>query len=135
MFWPFVRRKSYVVFGGKQFIVSPLDLEAAAKLLWLLMPYMPFLETHLPRLQAAFQGRESRVLSSLMFVLRDELRESPGDMIKVIALLSGTDPEWLARSATPQELIDALPVLDKVHNLGRLAQSVYQTGLTFNVSA
>lgn len=122
MIWPFVKRKHYVTFGGQQIEVPPLSLEGSLELILLMSPYIPLLEYHLPEIQAALKGNGNRprLLSTIFFALRREMSEAPGDITKMIALLAGIDPVWLAETATGEELVEALPVLDKAHNLGRL---------------
>jgi hypothetical protein len=118
--WPFKKRKTYISIGGEQIEVHPLSLEAAVGLVLLMAPYWQIIDENLPRIDQALARGDRGLLTEILFILRDKMAETPGDITKAVALLAGLDPGWVARKATAKELVEALPVLDKVHDLGRL---------------
>jgi hypothetical protein len=83
-------------------------------------PYWPIIDENLPRIDQSLARGDRGLLTEILFILRDKMAETPGDLTKAVALLAGLDPVLVARKATAKELIEALPVLDKVHDLGRL---------------
>jgi hypothetical protein len=83
-------------------------------------PYWPILDEHLPNLEHAMINKDRPLLVGVFTVLREEMRNAPGDITRAVALLAGLDAAWVARNATAAEMVEALPVLDEVHDLGRL---------------
>jgi hypothetical protein len=118
--WPFRKSKAYIKIGGQRIEVAPLSLQDMVTLILLMTPYWPILDEHLPNLEHALINKDRPLLVGIFTVLRDEMRKAPGDITRAVALLAGLDAEWVARNATAAEVIEALPVLDRVHNLGRL---------------
>lgn len=118
--WPFKKRKPVVKIGGQRVEVPPLSLQDATALILLIAPYWPILDEHLPSLEQALINKDRPLLVGIFTILRDEMRNTPGDITKAVALLAGLDAEWVARNATAVEVVEALPVLDKTHDLGRL---------------
>jgi len=118
--WPFRKRKSYIKIGGQQVEVTPLSLQDATALILLMAPYWPVLNEHLPNLEHALINKDRPLLVGIFMTLREEMRKAPGDITKAVALLAGLDAEWVARNATAEEVVEALSVLDRVHDLGRL---------------
>lgn len=118
--WPFRKPKQFIKIGGQRVEIEPLSLQNATALILLTVPYWPILDEHLPNLEHALINKDRSLLVGIFTVLREEMREAPGDITKAIALLSGLDAEWIARNATAAEIVEALPVLDEVHSLGRL---------------
>ncbi len=118
--WPFRKHKPYIKIGSQRVEVTPLSLQDATALVLLMAPYWPILDEHLPNLEHALINKDRPLLVGIFTVLREEMRKAPGDITKAVALLAGLDAEWVARNATAKEVIEALPVLDRVHNLGRL---------------
>lgn len=118
--WPFRKPKSFIKIGGKRAEIKPLSLQNATALILLMIPYWPILDEHLPNVEHALVNRDRPLLVGIFTVLREEMRKVPGDITKVVALLAGLDAEWVARNATAAEIVEALPVLDQVHDLGRL---------------
>jgi hypothetical protein len=93
-------------------------------------PYWPILDEHLPNIEHALINKDRPLLVGIFTVLREEMQRTPGDITKAVALLAGLDAGWVAKNATAAEVVEALPVLDRVHDLGRLwgllrAGSVY----------
>jgi hypothetical protein len=120
MMWPFRKRKTYIKLGGQRVEIAPLSLQNATGLILLLTPYWPILDEHLPNVEHALINKDRPLLVGIFMVLRDEMRKAPGDITKAVALLAGLDAEWVAKNATAAEVVEALPVLDRVHDLGRL---------------
>jgi len=118
--WPFKKRKSYVKIGGQRIEVAPLSLQDATALILLMAPYWPVLNEHLPNLEHALINKDRPLLVGIFMTLRKEMQKAPGDITKAVALLAGLDVEWVARNGTATEVVEALPVLDRVHDLGRL---------------
>ncbi len=118
--WPFRKRQTYIKIGGQRIEIMPLSLQDATAIILLMTPYWPILDEHLPNLEHALINKDRPLLTGIFMVLRDEMRKAPGDITKAVALLAGLDAEWVARNATAAEVVEALPVLDKVHDLGRL---------------
>jgi hypothetical protein len=118
--WPFGKSKPYIKMGGQWVEIAPLSLQNATALILLMVPYWPILDEHLPNIEHALLNRDRSLLTGIFMVLREEMRKAPGDITKAVALLAGLDAEWVARNATAAEIVEALPVLDKVHDLGRL---------------
>lgn len=131
--WPFKQRKIYVKLGGERKEVKPLTLPAVVELALLMAPYWPIIEDNLPRIRQAAAARDKVVLFELFMVLREKMAEIPGDITKAVGLLAGVDPEWLARNGTAQEIAEALPGLDRAHDLGRL-WGIIQSGRVFLVN-
>lgn len=128
----FRKRKQYVTLGGQRIEVKPLTLEDSLSLFLLLSPYLPLLEIYFPQIQQALKdksGDRPRALSKIFYTFRDEMRNSPGDLIRIMAILAGVDPVWLSQNATAQEMIEALPVLDKAHDIGRLWKVIKELGV------
>jgi hypothetical protein len=120
MMWPFRKRKTYIKLGGQRVEIAPLSLQNATGLILLLAPYWPILDEHLPNVEHALINKDRPLLVGVFMVLRDEMRKAPGDITKAVALLAGLDAEWVAKNATAAEMVEALPTLDRVHDLGRL---------------
>jgi hypothetical protein len=118
--WPFRRRKNHIKIGGQSVEVTPLSLQNATALILLMAPYWPILDEHLPNLEHAMINKDRPLLVGIFTVLREEMRKAPGDITRAVALLAGLDAEWVARNATAAEMVEALPVLDQVHDLRRL---------------
>lgn len=118
--WPLKKRQNHIKIGGQSVEIAPLSLQDATALILLMTPYWPILDEHLPHLEQALISKDRPLLVGIFMVLRDEMRKAPGDITKAVALLAGLDAEWVARNATAAEVVEALPVLDQVHDLGRL---------------
>lgn len=118
--WPFRKTKPYIKIGDQRVEIEPLSLQNSTALILLMAPYWPILDEHLPNLEHALINKDRPLLVGIFTVLREEMRKAPGDITKAVALLTGLDAEWVARNATAAEVVEALPVLDRVHDLGRL---------------
>ena len=118
--WPFRKPKNHIKIGGQRIEVAPLSLQSATALILLMAPYWPTLDEHLPHLEHALINRDRPLLVGVFTVLRQEMRKAPGDITQAVALLADLDAEWVARNATAAEIVEALPVLDRIHDLGWL---------------
>jgi hypothetical protein len=118
--WPFKKRKPYITLGGQRTEIKPISLQTAVELILLMAPYWPILEDYTPRIEEALLAKNKPLLSEIFFVLREKMQDTPGDITKAVALLAGLDPVWLAKNGTAQEIVEALPVLDKAHDFRRL---------------
>lgn len=118
--WPFRKSKPYIKIGDHRVEIAPLSLQDATALVLLMSPYWPILDEHLPNIEIALINKDRPLLVGIFTALREEMRKTPGDITKVVALLAGLDAKWVAQNATAAEVIEALPVLDRVHDLGRL---------------
>jgi hypothetical protein len=118
--WPFKKRKIYVKMGGEQIEIKPLPLQSVVELTLLMAPYWPLLDDYLPQIKMALAAKDKSLLSEILFILRGKMQEIPGDIVKVVALLAGVEATWLDRQGTGEEIVNALPVLDKAHDLGKL---------------
>jgi hypothetical protein len=118
--WPFRKSKPYIKIGNQRVEITPLSLQDATALILLMAPYWPILDEHLPNLEHALINKDRPLLVGIFTVLREEMRKAPGDITQAVALLAGLDAEWVARKASATEVVEALPVLDRVHDLGRL---------------
>jgi hypothetical protein len=118
--WPFRKPKNHIKIGGQRVEIAPLSLQNGTALILLMAPYWPILDEHLPNVEHALINKDRPLLVGIFMVLRDEMRETPGDITRAVALLSGLDARWVAQNATAAEVVEALPVLDRVHDLGRL---------------
>lgn len=126
------RKPAVVTLGGERIVVSPLGLEKALELLLLLAPYLALVERHLPEIQAALRntdGRRPDLLSTVFRALASEMQSVPGDLTRAVALLVGREPEWIALHALANEIVQALPVLDRVNDFGKLLQAMDDLGL------
>jgi hypothetical protein len=118
--WPFRKPESYIKIGGQQVEIEPLSLQGAVALTLLMAPYWPILDEHLPNIEHALINKDRPLLVGIFTVLREEMQRTPGDITKAVALLAGLDAGWVAKNATAAEIVEALPVLDRIHDLGRL---------------
>jgi hypothetical protein len=118
--WPFKRKKNTVTIGGEQIEVKPLSLPAAIELVLIMAPYWPIIDQNLPRIEQALLDKDRAFLTEIFFVLRDQMRETPGDITRVVAILIGAEYEWLATRVSAAEILGALPVLDEVHDFRQL---------------
>ena len=135
-----IRRKQHgtdslsVTIGGECIAVRPMGLEDALKVLLLIAPYIGALDRYLPMLAKALQEKtapERRgFLKVVVTAMADEMEQAPGDVTKVVALLLGRDPEWVARNALPEEIVRALTTFDEANDFRSLFASLRALGLT-----
>lgn len=122
--------KEGLTVGGETITPEPLNLEETIELVILLAPYIGLIENHLAefnRILKNTSGDRPQLLSSLLAAIVDDVK--PADFTRMFAILLHKEPEWF-RGVTAQELISALPELDRVNNFGGLIQSIRALGLT-----
>ena len=121
--WPRKRKADTVTIGGEVIEIKPLRLEPAVELVLLVSPYLPSLEKRWPEFQAGLtltDGLRPSVLSGIFRALSQEMKEAPGDMVKMVALLLDRPLEWVAQTATGAEILQALPIIDKVNRFDKI---------------
>ncbi len=132
--WPFRPKSKRVSFGGEHFEIIALTLEQTLELMLVLAPHLALIESHLPRfkqLLADSSGDRPELLRMLFITMRDDMRRLPGDITKALALLCGIeDPVWLAKNAKPQEFLEAVLILDEVHDFKRLWGAIKGLGVS-----
>ena len=117
----FRKNNKKVIIGGKKVEVKPLSLTSAVEIALLLAPILPYIENHKYEFsQAIAMSKKPDVLSALFQSLSEEMMPHTGVFSRVVALLVGVDPEEFARLVTVNEVIDMLPVLNRVHNIPQL---------------
>jgi len=124
-------RKHWVTLGGQRIEVKTLGLENCLSLLLLVGPHLATIERYLPDIRAAFHentGRRPDLLSAGLRALADEMQAAPGDITRALALLAGVDAEWLAQSATAEEVLKALPALGEANDLWALLSELRRWG-------
>lgn len=104
--------------GGATIEIKPLTLENSLRLFLLLAPHVARIKHYWPHLKKSVAN--GVVLELLLKDLANELQFMPGDIITAYSLLLDMPPEWIAVNATARELIESLPILDKVNKLGEL---------------
>jgi hypothetical protein len=117
------RKIDTVSIGGEDIELKPLGLESAIELLLILAPYIPLIENAWPKFQDSLvnkNGKRPELLSAVFRNLAAEMQQAPGDMVKVMAILLDKPVEWIAQEATGQELLEALPTIDKVNELHKI---------------
>lgn len=120
----------HITIGGEFFTPQPLSLEETMELVLLLSPYIGLIENHLSEFNRIIQntsGDRPQLLSTFLTALVDEIK--PADFTKMFAILLRKEAEWF-RGVTAQELISALPELDRINNFGSLVNSIQSLGLT-----
>jgi len=110
------RRRSevrHVVLGKQSIVVVPLKAEVGLHVWTLLMPWI----------------EEIRHLNSKLswvdyFVEISRIAErEPGTFVKLLGLLVGRTPEWIAENATAQEIVEAIPTVASVQKFGDLVRA------------
>lgn len=126
----FTKDASQITIGEETFAPEPLSLEETMALVVLLAPYIGLIENHLSEFNRIIQntsGDRPQLLSSFLAAVVDDIK--PADFTRMFAILLRKEPEWF-RGVKAQELIEALPVLDRVNNFGGLIASIRGLGLT-----
>ena len=117
----FRKNKNSVIIGGHRVDVKPLSLNSAVEIALLLSPILPYIENHKYEFsQAIAMSKNPDVLSALFQSLSEEMMPHTGVLSRVVALLVGVEPEEFAESVTVNEVIEMLPVLNRVHNIPQL---------------
>lgn len=122
--------RNRVTIKGETFTPQPLSLEETFELVILLAPYIGLIEFHLVEFQRILTdttGNRPQLLSTFLTAMVEDIK--PADFTKMFAILLRREPEWF-RGVSANELVDALPALDRVNNFGGLIQSIRNLGLT-----
>lgn len=123
---------STIELGGETIEVRPLSLESCLRLTLLLAPHIAKVERRWPEIKAALEvtnGTRPMLLEAVFIRLYEELSFAPSDVVTAVALLLDRDIEWVARQATPMDLVKAWPVLDRVNNFKELWATVKGLGI------
>lgn len=113
-------QKNTVTIGGQAVKVPEMTLDRLMALIVHLSPYIPLLETVLPDIQAGLKdasGQRPQVLYQIFLGIRPHMAQVPGDIIKTLGLLLDKDPEWLAQTIKPAELVEAMKKIDDLYNI------------------
>lgn len=111
--------------GGQKIEVKPIGLENAIELVLLIMPYLVMIEDFKPQFEQALKTNDNGLLSAMLKSLAKDMKKSPGDIVKMVSLLTGKPIEWIAIFATGEEVVKAFPVFDRVNDF-RALLSVFQ---------
>ena len=123
-------KKNRIAIKGQIFTPRALNLEEAIELILILAPYVGLIEQHFGEFERILKdtsGSRPKLLSSLLTAMVDEIK--PADFTKVFAILLHKEPAWF-EDVKAVELVNALPVLDRINNFGSLIHSVQKLGLT-----
>jgi hypothetical protein len=123
-------KSASLTIGGQPFTPQPLDLESTLRLLFLIAPYLPFIEDVLSDFNRALVytgGDRPRLLSAIMQAVADRMK--PQDITAAFAILLHRTPEEMA-VVKPVELIKVLPVLDDINDFAGLVTTAKELGLT-----
>lgn len=121
-----------VQIGDEPIPVHPLGVEETIRVAILLAPYLVKFQAHLPQIATAVARDRLKVLGdrstlrAFVAAMMDDVDRLPGDVVKMLALFLGCEPEWVAEHATAHQLVAAIPVIDKANDLARL---IHATGM------
>jgi len=137
-FWEFAKSKKRsrkVTIGEEAVLVEPITIDKALRILVILAPYLPFLENKLPELNEALKSKKEnkpQLLSSLIRVLFEELKDAPGTIVNIFSILIGRDSEWVARNVKPDQFVKTLIELDEINNFAEWIQLIRSLGVEVN---
>lgn len=120
--------------GSENIAVHPLGIENTIQVAILLAPYLVNFGQHLTKITAAVVQDRLKVfgdrstLRTLVEAMVADLDHLPGDIVKMLALFLGREPEWVARNATAHQLVAAIPVIDEANDLAKLIHSIGMLG-------
>lgn len=114
--------------GGQPVTVRPMALGPLMELLLLLGPYLVLVDSYLPAVQDGLKENDQDLLFQVFKTLSERMTEFPGDMVKMIGLMTDLPPDRIAKEATPAEIVAALPVLDRVHRFRDLVDLAGELG-------
>lgn len=115
--------KNTIKLGNQRLKVSPIRLEPFIELTLLIAPYIPLVEREWPNFQTGLNltnGKRPEMLSALFRALATEMKNAPGDMVKIVSLLIDKPIEWTAQNVTAEDILKALPIIDKVNGLDKI---------------
>lgn len=122
-----------VTLGGEAYQVQPLNIEELCELLVILLPYIAKVAIKFGSIATAYKANQVELLQTLLRELSGELTEIPGQLTRVVALLLHVDPDWLIQTATAQEIVNAISVLDQVNDFASLIQSIADLGIELEI--
>jgi hypothetical protein len=125
-------RQDYVILGGKSHKLRPMGVEAAMEFTLVVLPHIAVIDAYLPGFHSAmatYPKDRPALLKSLFFALSGEMQKAPGDITKGLALLFGLDESYLAKNVTPQEVMEALPIADRLNGF----QALYEAAKVLNL--
>lgn len=122
-------KKNIVVLGNEKIEVKPIGLENAIKFVLLIGPYLVLIDDFRPQFEQALKTNDAGLISALLHSLVSEMQKTPGDIVKMVSLLIDKPVEWIALNVTAQEIMDVLPVLDKVNDFGALLVAAQNLGV------
>lgn len=137
------KRQPTVRIGNEKVEVKPLTIEKGVRFCLLFLPYLP---AHWPRIRATLEGptrrrfnlfsRRPKLLALLLKDLRQEMGLSPAEVATAFSLLLNRPVEWIVQNAGAEDLLDAIPALDKANDFRGMFQSVTELlerwGMTAN---
>lgn len=116
----------WVTLGGQTVGVNQLGIQEGIELCLLVAPYLPVMRSVVEVLD---REGEARGKVTLLRELAKEMGEFPGDLIKVVGLMVGKDPNWVATNATAAELFEVLGVLNEFHRIWEMVIVGQQLGI------
>lgn len=122
-------KKNIVVLGNEKIEVKSIGLENAIKFVLLIGPYLVLIDDFRPQFEQALKTNDAGLISALLHSLVSEMQKTPGDIVKMVSLLIDKPVEWIALNVTAQEIMDALPVLDKANDFGALLVAAQNLGV------
>jgi len=123
-------KKNIVVLGDEKIEVKPIGLENAIKFVLLIGPYLVLIDDFKPQFEQALKTNDAGLISALLHSLVGEMQKTPGDIVKMVSLLINKPVEWIALNVTAQEIMEALPVLDKINDFGALLIAAQNLGVS-----
>lgn len=94
----------------------------------LVLPYLFILDQGLPAVKEGLAQGEGAAMLAVR-LMTQEAEQAPGDITRLLAVLLGVDPVWLAANATAAELFECIPVLDRYHGLTTMVVRLYKSGV------
>lgn len=117
-----------VEIGDGQVAVRPVGIEGAIRLALLIAPYMATFQRYSDEIAAAValdhrrNGNEPSTLRAVITAMMQDLEHAPGDVVEMVAIFLGREPEWVARNATAVQVVAAIPTIDAVNDLAALVR-------------
>lgn len=115
-----------VTLGGQKIAIKPMGMQATLEFCQILLPHFATIERYWPEIQESIASQSTSrpiLLKSLFMAISEELRDSPGDITRGLALLFGLSERFIAEKVRPVEVLEALPVVDRLNGLQLIYQS------------
>lgn len=129
---PIKRQVDTVILGGRKVAMRPMGMEAALEFAIVLLPHISKIEVYWPQIQDALnESSKDRpvLLKSIFSALSSDMRDSPGDITRGLSLLFGLPEKYIAEKVKPAEVLEALPVADRLNGLQDIYNSAKVLGL------